>query len=209
MEALIKTYPEFEKCKGDIGRALSLIIKTYEGGGKILLCGNGGSSSDCDHIAGELMKGFLLKRPIESRVAAKIRAAFPHDAEFLLQNLQGALPAVNLSHGGAMGSAFSNDVCPETVYAQQVLGLGREGDLLFAISTSGKSKNIISAAKVAKALKITTLALTGGAPSELSRIADCAISAPGDETYKIQEYHLPIYHYLCRETEKHFFGGGA
>lgn len=192
---IYERYPQLEICREDIEKARSLIISTYEKGGKILLCGNGGSAADCEHIAGELLKGFLKKREVtDKRIPEEMR-----------KNLQGALPAISLVSQSAIFSAFINDVDPEMIYAQLVYGYARENDLLIALSTSGNSKNVVNAVKVAKAIGIKTLSMTGERDSIMSGLSDVTVKAPEAETFKVQELHLPIYHYLCAEAEKHFF----
>ena len=161
MENLIKRYPQLEKCRESLGKALELMLETYRNGGKILLCGNGGSCADCDHIVGELMKGFLSMRKIDESMAEKIGEMFPEDKEFFKNNLQGSLPAISLPSQSALISAFANDVEPEMVYAQLVFGYGKPEDLLIAMSTSGNSKNVVNAAKMAKVKGVKVLAFTG------------------------------------------------
>ena len=196
MENLLKRYPALEVCKDDIKAALKLIIETYENGGKVLVCGNGGSASDSEHIVGELMKGFLSCRKVtDERIPEELR-----------KNLQGSLPAISLPSQSAILSAFVNDVEPQMMYAQLVYGYAKENDLVIGISTSGNSKNVVNAVKVANALGVKTLSLTGKTGGILSDISDVTVKVPEMETYKIQEYHLPVYHYLCAETERHFFG---
>lgn len=195
MVDLINRYPELDFCKNDIEKALELMIDTYKKGGKILVCGNGGSASDSDHIVGELMKGFMLKRPVsDERIPKELR-----------EGLQGSLPAISLPSQSAILSAFINDVDPMMMYAQLVYGYAKSEDLFIGLSTSGNSKNVVNAAKVAKALGVRTLALTGKNESKLSEICDVTIKVAQTETYKIQELHLPVYHYLCAEVEKTFF----
>lgn len=195
MTDLLEKYPTLSKCKTDIEKALELICETYKKGGKVLVCGNGGSCADSDHIVGELMKSFLLKREVtDERIDEGLR-----------RNLHGALPAISLTSQTAILSAFINDVDPSMMYAQMVYGYGQENDLFIGLSTSGNSNNVVQAAKVAKAISIKTVALTGSAESKLSEICDVTIKAPETETYKVQELHLPIYHYLCKETEKAFW----
>lgn len=195
MKELLQNHPALEACKEQIEAALRLMIETYENGGKVLLCGNGGSAADCEHIVGELMKGFLLKRPVhDERIPAELR-----------RNLQGSLPAISLPSQIAVLSAFLNDVEPQMLYAQLVYGYASDKDLVVGISTSGNSENIVNALRVAKAVGAKTLALTGEKPSRLSELCDVTVQAPSRETYRIQEYHLPIYHYLCAAVEKHFF----
>ena len=193
---LFERYPELKNCKDDIERALAAMTACYKGGGKILLCGNGGSAADCDHIVGELMKGFLLRRDVkDTRLSEDIR-----------QRLEGALPAISLPSQSAALTAFINDVDPSMAYAQLLYGYARAEDLFIGISTSGNSENVVNAATVAKAIGLKTLALTGSRASALSDICDVTIRVPETETYKIQELHLPVYHYLCAKLEECFFG---
>jgi D-sedoheptulose 7-phosphate isomerase len=192
---LYERYPALEGCKEDIEKALQMLIETYEKGGKVLVCGNGGSASDCEHIVGELMKGFLSTRPVTD-------ARLP---EHLRSKLQGALPAISLPSQCAILSAFINDVDPEMMYAQLVYGYAAENDLLIGLSTSGNSKNVVKAVEVAKCLGIKTLSMTGEKESKLSELSDVTIRVPSAETYQIQEYHLPVYHYLCAQVEKKLF----
>ena len=195
MENLLTRYPLLADCKEDITKALNLIIDTYKNGGKILLCGNGGSAADCEHIVGELLKGFMLKRNVtDERIPETLR-----------NNLQGALPAISLPSQASIISAFANDIEPQMVYAQLVYGYAKENDLVIGLSTSGNSENIVNAIRVAKSLGIRTLSMTGENESKLSTLSDVTIKAPARETYIIQEYHLPIYHYLCAKTEEYFF----
>lgn len=196
MEVLLKRYPALSECKEDISAALGLIIDTYKNKGKILVCGNGGSAADSEHIVGELMKGFMSKRPVyDERIPERLR-----------KNLQGALPAISLPSQTAVLSAFINDVAPDMMYAQLVYGYADKNDLVIGISTSGNSENIVNAVETAKAVGAKALSLTGKRMSRLSEISDITIKVPETETYKVQEYHLPVYHYLCAEAEKYFFG---
>lgn len=192
---LFEQYPQLNICKNDIENALALMIDTYKKGGKILVCGNGGSSADADHIVGELMKGFLKSRKVTDE-------RIPQD---LREKLQGALPAISLSAHTSLMTATINDNDADMVFAQQVYGYAKDNDLLIAISTSGNSKNVVNAAKVAKALSVKVVALTGETGGKLKEMADVTICAPSTETYKIQEYHLPIYHYLCASVENEIF----
>lgn len=202
---LFDRYPVLNACKTEILAANDTLIACYEAGGKVLLCGNGGSCADCDHIVGELMKGFLKKRPLDEAKKAQMKSACPALSDEMLSSLQGALPAVALPSYTALGSAFCNDVDADLVFAQGVLGLGRKGDVLIAMSTSGNSKNVVHAAEVAKALGVTVVGMTGEGGGKLATLADVCIRVPEHETYKIQELHLPIYHVLCAEVEAHFF----
>lgn len=192
---LFEQYPQLNICKNDIENALALMIDTYKKGGKILVCGNGGSAADADHIVGELMKGFLKSRKVtDERIPQELR-----------EKLQGALPAISLSAHTSLMTATINDNDADMIFAQQVYGYANENDLLIAISTSGNSQNVVNAVKVAKTLGVKVVALTGQTGGELKQLADVTICAPSTETYKIQEYHLPIYHYLCASVENEFF----
>lgn len=203
--SLYERYPALEECHEDIEKAQKLVISTYKNNGKILVCGNGGSASDSDHIVGELMKGFMLERKVGKEFVEKLKECGISDADYIAENLQGSLPAISLPAQSGILSAFANDVEPDMVYAQLTYGYANTEDVLICLSTSGNSKNVVNAAKVAKAKGARTLAMTGEKESELSKLCDVTIRVPESETYKIQELHLPVYHYLCAETEKEFF----
>ena len=203
---LLTRYPLLRDCIGKIEEMLCMMERTYRSGGKILLCGNGGSCADCDHIVGELMKGFLLKRPVTDDKAEMFGKICPDKADFLAENLQTGIPAISLPSQSAVISAFANDVKPELVFAQLVFGYGGKNDLFWGISTSGNSENVVYAAIAAKAMGLKTAALTGEKESRLSRICDCCIMVPETETFKVQELHLPVYHYLCAALESNLFG---
>jgi D-sedoheptulose 7-phosphate isomerase len=202
---LIERHPALAECKDDILAALDVMIGCYERGGKLLLCGNGGSAADCDHIVGELMKDFLVKRPIGDKMRAVMRERCPHIEERVFEQLQLGLPAISLPSITGFNTAFSNDRDPELVYAQGVLSLAGESDVLIAISTSGNAKNVLNAAKVAKGLGLSVVALTGNSGGDLRSLADVCVRVPERETYKVQELHLCVYHYLCAAIEHHFF----
>ena len=205
LNELLNRYPSLFGCKEDIEKAAKAIIECYENGGKLLLCGNGGSCADCEHIVGELMKGFLKKRPLSESKITEMKDKCDLVDDELLSKLQGGLPAIAIPSITALNSAFCNDVDPELVYAQPLISLANENDILIGISTSGNSKNVFGAVKVAKALGIKVIGLTGKAGGKLKESADICICAPETETFKIQELHLPIYHYLCAAVEQHFF----
>ena len=205
LNELIKRYPVLDEVKEDIAKATEEMIACYENGGKVLLCGNGGSCADCDHIAGELMKGFLKKRPLSTTKKEELINNEPSLDDELLSKLQCGLPAVSLPSMTAPNSAFSNDVDPDLTYAQGVLSLGKAGDILIAISTSGNSKNVCDAAKIAKATGCKLIGLTGCKGGELKEYADVCICVPESETFKIQELHLPVYHCICAMIEEYFF----
>lgn len=205
LNELLNRFPNLKECENDIEKAVNSIINCYENGGKILLCGNGGSCADCDHIVGELMKGFLKLRPLNNEKKEQMKKNCNLVDDELLNNLQGGLPAIAIPSITALNSAFCNDVDPELVYAQPLMALAKQNDILIGISTSGNSKNVYGAVKVAKALGIEIIGLTGKTGGKLKEIADICICAPETETFKIQELHLPIYHYICAKVESHFF----
>ena len=205
LDTLFSRYPALESCRTDIFAAAETICDAYRAGGKLMVCGNGGSAADAEHIVGELMKGFLKKRPLPEPLRGKMKAAFPEDADYLYQNLQGALPALSLVNQVGLGTAFANDQTPDLVFAQQVLGVGREGDVLLAISTSGNSKNVVFAVETARVLGLHTVALTGRSGGKLKGLTDVTVAVPDDETFRIQEFHLPVYHALCIAAEEEFF----
>ena len=205
-QELLTRYPVLENCAGEIEKAKDLLIACYKSGGRVLLCGNGGSAADCDHIVGELMKGFLSKRPLSDTQKAQMKEACPTLSEETLLKLQSGLPAISLPGLTALNAAFCNDVDPELIYAQSVLALGKPGDVLIGLSTSGNAENVCAAAKVAKGIGLAVISLTGQLGGKLKPLSDIAICVPETETYKIQELHLPVYHYICAAVEQHFFG---
>ena len=207
LDLLIERYPDLEVIKGSIADAYSLIEKSYIGGGKLLICGNGGSAADAEHIVGELMKSFKKKRKLNEEYSEQLRQASSDLGPVLAENLQGALPAIALDGHFSLTTAYMNDCEPLLCFAQQVNGYGNQGDVLLGISTSGNSKNVLYAAAAARAKKMKIIGLTGASESKLLDYADVCIKAPSKETYMIQEYHLPIYHCLCLMLEERFFGG--
>lgn len=200
---LIETTPALTSCAPDIESSIDTILAMHKNGGKLLLCGNGGSAADCEHIAGELLKGFMLLRTPEGELLDSLAGEF---GEVDAKKLQQGVAAVPLPSLVGVGSAFCNDVDPALVYAQLVLTLGRKEDVLLCISTSGNSKNVVQAAKAAKALDIRTIALTGESGGKLKALCDIAICVPETETYRVQEYHLPVYHAICAQVEETLFG---
>ena len=203
---LIDRYPKLKVCREDIVQAYSLLETAYQSGRKMLVCGNGGSASDSEHIVGELMKEFKLKRKVYSDQATALKAIDPELGQVLADNLQGALPAICLTGHSSLTTAFMNDANADLVFAQQVNGYGKPGDVFLGISTSGNSKNVLYAAVNAKAKGLKVIGLTGAKESKLMKYADVCIRVPETETYKIQEYHLPVYHCLCLMLEEKFFG---
>lgn len=202
IEELIERYPKLDREKDNIVKALDIMLECYKNKGKLLVAGNGGSAADAEHIVGELMKGFVEPRKLPKEYVEKLEAVDSEMGRELGEKLQGALPAISLVGHVALSTAYLNDVDPLLGFAQQLNGYGQENDVFLAISTSGNSKNILYACVVAKAKGMKIVALTGGTGGELKDIADVAIVAPEKETYKIQEYHLPIYHWLCLEIEE-------
>ena len=205
LENLFINYPMLVSCRDAIENAFEMLRQCYVNGGKVLICGNGGSAADSEHIVGELMKDFLLKRKICSEDVQKIREAFPEDWEYLSGNLQGALPAISLVSQSSISSAFINDVAADMVFAQQVYGYIKEEDVVIGLSTSGNAKNVVNAIKIAKAMGAKTIGLTGETGGRMKNLCDVYIKAPSEETYRIQEYHLPIYHALCAMIEIEVF----
>ena len=198
IHTLAERYPALTVCAGSIQQAHDLMADSYRSGGKLLLCGNGGSAADADHISGELLKGFGHGRPLGQADRDRLGPA-------LADKLQGALPAIPLPQFAALGTAYGNDCDAAYAYAQLVHGLGKSGDVLFGISTSGNAQNVLLAIEVAHKKGLKTIGLTGARGGGLAKAVDCCIHAPEDETYRIQEYHLPIYHCLCLMLEDTFF----
>lgn len=188
-----------------IDNAVEIIIESYKNGGKLLICGNGGSCSDSDHIVGELMKGFLLKRPLSDEYKADFKRLYGDKGTALADSLQGTLPAINLTAQDALLTAFANDVDPAASFAQQVWGYAQKNDVLIGISTSGNSDNIIKAVMASKVKVIKSIALTGKTGGKLKDMCDCCIAVPETETFKIQELHIKVYHYICAAVESEFF----
>lgn len=202
IEELIERYPKLAGEKENIIKALEVMMECYQNKGKLLVAGNGGSAADAEHIVGELMKGFVEPRKLPKDFVGKLMAVDSEMGKELGDKLQGALPAIALVGHVALSTAYLNDVDPLLGFAQQLNGYGNEEDVFLAISTSGNSKNILYACVVARAKGMKIVALTGGTGGKLKDIADVTIVAPETETYKIQEYHLPIYHWLCLALEE-------
>jgi len=205
IEAMVGKYPELAECAKEVEEAYRTIKSCYEAGGKLLVCGNGGSAADAEHIVGELMKGFMLKRPIAGSDRDALLRLFPEEGAKLADGLQGALPAISLVSHSALLTAYANDVSAEMAFAQQVYGYGRAGDVLLGLSTSGNSPNVVRAMQVARALGLRTIGLTGRSGGRMRALSDVAIRVPYDATPDVQERHLPIYHALCMMLEEAFF----
>lgn len=207
MEELLTRYPALATCKSALAETLDLMMETYRNGGKIMVCGNGGSCADAQHIVGELMKGFLLRRPMTAEQKNAFETALgAEDAELFASRMQRGIPAMALDGATGLLTAYANDVDADYIYAQQVFACGQKNDLLIGISTSGNSKNVVNAMKTAKAMGIHSIALTGAKESKSSALATVSIRVPETETFKVQELHLPVYHYLCAEMEACVFG---
>jgi D-sedoheptulose 7-phosphate isomerase len=205
LERLLTRYPDLARTVPALQKAYLLLCESFKEGGKLLICGNGGSAADCEHIVGELMKGYLNNRPVPRALAARFEAMFPDAADYLVERLQGALPAISLASQTALLTAFANDVSADMVFAQQVYGYGRPGDTLLGISTSGGSSNVIHALQVARAMGLHTIGLTGRGSVQMAALADVQISVPAEGTADIQERHLALYHTLCAMLEQAFF----
>ena len=204
MEKLLKRYPELTGISKDIEGAVTLLTDMYKNGGKLLCCGNGGSASDSEHIVGELMKCFKIKRPISGELKENLEK-YGDEGMALAETLECSLPAISLCGHSALSTAYGNDRNAYMVFAQQVSGFGNKGDVLLALTTSGNSQNCIYAAMVAKAKGMKVIGITGAKGGSLSELADICIKVPETETYLVQELTLPIYHYICARLEEIFF----
>ncbi len=203
-EELFERYIGLNHIRDNVNNAFEMLIKTYKKGGTLFCAGNGGSSSDCEHIVGELLKSFKKGRKIEKAVANNLLKQ-GEEGEYLLSKLEGSLPAISLVSQTGIITAFANDKSWDTAFAQQLYGLGKENDCLIVLSTSGNSKNCVYAVLVAKSKGIKTIAFTGATGGRLKELCDESICVPETETYKVQELHLPIYHCLCAMLEEEFF----
>ncbi|MFR4981108.1 MAG: SIS domain-containing protein [Clostridium neonatale] len=206
LKELIYKYDKLEELYENIFEAINLLKNCYGNGCKVLVCGNGGSAADSEHIVGELMKGFLLSRTMKNQDKEKLKDMFPDDAYYLMENLQQALPTISLVSQTALQTAFANDNAPDLSFAQQVYGYGNCGDVLISISTSGNSKNVLYASQIAKMKQLKVISLTGDTGGKLKALSDVIINVPSNKTFEIQEYHLPIYHAICACLENEFFG---
>lgn len=207
IDELFERFPELESCRDSILSAYDIIKETFIDGGTLFTCGNGGSAADAEHMVGELMKGFILPRKIDSSVTANLKDKYGETGLDISEKLQEGFPAISLNGHPSLATAFGNDVDFEMIFAQQLYVLSKEDDALFGFTTSGNSVNILNAFKVAKALGIKTIAMTGQNGGESASLVDCCIKVPGTDTYKIQELQLPVYHTLCLQLEEEFYGG--
>ena len=206
IDDLLRRYPALAVCRGEVEKACEAIIHSYEEGGKVLTCGNGGSAADADHIVGELMKSFEGRRPLDESLWRDLTEVDPSRGAFLAEKLQTGLPAISLNAHTALITAVANDIDPSLVFAQQVTAYGREEDVLIALTTSGNSRNVVDAAITAKAMGMTVIAMTGEGGGRLKEFADILIAVPARRTAEVQEYHLPVYHAICKAVEEAFFG---
>ena len=198
LEDCLQRYPSLNSCRDSVTSAYEILLNSFQGGGKLLICGNGGSAADSDHMAGELLKGFDSKRPLRGDLRAKL-------GEELAGNLQGALPVIPLTGFSGLSTAYLNDCDGVYTFAQLTLALGNGGDSLLCISTSGNSANVIHAAKVAKAKGMKVIGLTGESGGELKKHVDVCIQVPAKIVWEVQELHLPVYHTLCLMLEDALF----
>ena len=205
---LFVRYPKLEETRSDLLDAYDLLRQCFESGCKLLVAGNGGSAADAEHIAGELMKGFLSKRPLPEDLRHRFAEVEPVKGREISKRLQGALAVLPLTSQDALSTAFLNDVDAGDIFAQKLMGYGKKGDVFLGISTSGDSVSIINAAITAKALDIKVIGLTGSTGGKLKNYCDVLVRAPESETYKIQELHVPIYHSWRMMLEEYFFGIG-
>lgn len=208
LEELAARYPVLRPVQKSVLAAYEVLEACYARGGKLLIAGNGGSCADAEHIVGELMKGFLKPRRLREELQERLCAEDEENGARLAVALQGGLPALALNGHPGLSTAFANDVDADMVYAQQVCGYGEEGDVFLGISTSGNAQNVDYAVTVAKAKGMQVVGLTGKDGGRLGRRADVAVIVPEQETFKIQELHLPVYHTLCLLLEERFFGDG-
>ena len=205
LEDLLFRYPILKDQRDNLWKAYKILEHAFENGKKLLVAGNGGSAADAEHIVGELMKGFVKQRPLDRGLLERLEHVDGVEGRAIGEKLQGALPAIALTNHTALSTAFLNDVDPLLSFAQQVNGYGMKDDVFLGISTSGNSKNILSACTMAKAKDMKIIGLTGRTGGRLKEVADVAIIVNEEETYKIQELHLPIYHTLCMMLEERFF----
>jgi phosphoheptose isomerase len=206
LEVLIQRYPQLANISEKINEAAERLLRCYQNGNKLLICGNGGSSSDSDHIAGELLKGFEQKRILDDSMRKSLISASAKRGLHLAEKLQAGLPAISLSAHAGLITAVANDTDATLIYAQQVIGFGNPGDVLLGISTSGNAQNVLDAAITARAKGMTVIGLTGETGGKLKAFCDILINVPEKRTAYVQELHLPVYHTLCLIIENHFFG---
>lgn len=206
LNQLVTRHEKLAHLKEPIGKAAQVLIQSYRNGGKVLICGNGGSSADAGHIVGELMKSFEVKRPLQPEFQRNLKSQFGERGNLLAEQLQQGLPAISLSEHTALITAISNDLGGDFIFAQQVAGYGNPGDVLLALSTSGNAQNVLNALMVARAKGLKTIGMTGQTGGKMKDLCDVLINVPETKTAYVQELHLPVYHALCRMVEKQIFG---
>lgn len=204
LDDLLNRYPSLKGCENDIEKAFNLMVEVFESGGKMLVCGNGGSAADSEHLVGELIKSFIKRRELSSGEKSKFDK-FGEDGSYIASKLQGALPAISIAYLTAFGTAYINRFDPDLVFAQQVYGLGKDNDLLFVFSASGNSKNILNAVITAKAKGMHIIALTGETSGRIAEYCDVIVQVPAFLSSLVQEYYLPVYHTLAYMLEEYFF----
>jgi D-sedoheptulose 7-phosphate isomerase len=205
LRTLFTKFPDLQPLRPDLQRAYDLLLNCYRAGHQVLICGNGGSASDSEHVVGELMKGYLSARPVSPSLRQQLTEAYPEAGAYLADHLQGALPTISLVSQTSLITAIANDIAGDMIFAQQVYGYGRRGDVLIAISTSGRSRNVVNAARVARVLGVHTLGLTGGTGGDLRDLCTVTLCMPAERTADIQERHLAIYHAVCAMLEEALF----
>jgi D-sedoheptulose 7-phosphate isomerase len=205
LDLLCEKYPALAGTKRNIDDASEVIIRCYEKGGKLLICGNGGSSTDADHLAGELMKSFESGRPLDDSFRKRLHEISEIRGRYLAAKLEHSLPAISLSSNTSLTTAISNDIDPALVFAQQIMGYGNEEDVLIGISTSGNSQNIVDACITAKALNLNVIGITGKTGGKMKHYCDVLVNVPETGTAPVQELHLPVLHTICRIIENHFY----
>lgn len=206
LDDLLARYPRLSNMSLDLDSAYRLLRDCFANGGKLLICGNGGSAADAGHIAGELLKGFQLKRPLPRDLAVRLEENWGEQGRRYAAALQQGLPVVDLTQNTALMTAFANDVDAGLAFAQQTLALGKPGDALLGISTSGEALNVCHALRIARSLGLSTLCLTGQSGGSMAALCDIALKVPERRTHLVQELHLPVYHALCAMLEEGFFG---
>jgi D-sedoheptulose 7-phosphate isomerase len=205
LQQFFERHKELACLEEQVKQSIQVIAEAFRKGNKLLVCGNGGSSADADHIVGELMKGFEMKRPVSSSIQSILKEQFGARGAMLASVLQQGFPAISLSAHTALVTAVSNDLGGDYIYAQQVAGYGKAGDVLWAISTSGNAHNVLDALMVAKAAGLTTIGMTGESGGEMKPYCDVLLNVPSTATARVQELHLPLYHMICRLLEREFF----
>ncbi len=205
LQELLKRYSKLTGLESQIAAAAGTIVNCYKNGGKVLVCGNGGSASDADHIVGELMKSFEGHRPLNDELKEEIKKISPERGKMLADSLQQGLPAIALTVHSALVTAVSNDINGDVIFAQQVTGYGNKGDIFIGLSTSGNSKNVVDAMIVAKAKGLATIGFTGETGGKMKEFSDVLLNVPEKRTAYVQELHLPVYHAICMMIEKELF----